>query len=134
MTAPGGQRPDPDSAPSFQELSLALRQLHKALLDAQLDNFPMAQHAGDRLALVIEHPSFAWLHALSELIVEMDELADADEGAPPSLRPSREAAEKLLGPAPASHAEFRARYLEFLQLAPDVAIATGAVRRLLARL
>jgi len=119
---------------SLQELSSVLRELHKALLDAEIDNFPMAKNAADRLALVVEHPSFAWLHALSELIVEIDELADSDSGANLSLRPCREAGERLLGPAPESHPEFRSRYLEHLQLAPDVAIATGAVRRLLARL
>lgn len=118
----------------LEELSRALRVLHKALLDAEIDNFPMAQGAADRLALIIEHPAFAWLRALSELIVEIDELADSDAGARASLRPCREAVESLLGPVPSWHADFRARYLEHLQLAPDVAIATGAVRRLLARL
>lgn len=121
-------------ATSLQDLSKSLRQLHKALLDAEIDNFPMAQNAANRLALVVEHPSFAWLHALSELIVEIDELADSDAGANSSLRPCREAIERLLGPAPASRADFRSRYLEHMQPAPDVAIATGAVRRLLARL
>jgi hypothetical protein len=133
MTVPVGQRAGDGATLSLQELSLALRRLHKALLDAELDNFPMAQNAADRLALVIDHPSFAWLRALSELIVEIDELADSDEGPPPSLQRFREAVGRLLGPAPASHREFRSRYLEHLQLAPEVALATGAVRKLLAR-
>ena len=128
MTAPVVQRADQGATLSLQELSLALRRLHKALLDAELDNFPMAQNAADRLALVIEHP-----RALSELIVEIDELEDSDEGPPPSLQRYREAVERLLGPAPASHVEFRSRYLEHLQLAPEVAIATGAVRNVLVR-
>lgn len=93
------------TAPSLTELSQALRDLHKSLLDAELENFPMARGTADRLLLAVEHPSFAWLHALSELIVEFDELSDAD---------------------------FRSRDLEYLQLAPAVALATGAVRRLLA--
>ena len=134
MTAPAGQRAGQGTAPSLQELSHALRRLHKALLDAEFDNFPMAQSSADRLTLVVEHPSLAWLHALSELVVEIDELADSDEGPPQSSRPSREAVERLLGPAPASHIEFRSRYLEQLQLSPEVAIATGAIRQLLARL
>jgi hypothetical protein len=133
MNAEAGQRTGQGATPSLQELSLALRQLHKALLDAELENFPMARNAADRLALVIDHPSFAWLHPLSELIVEIDELADSDEGPPPSLRPRREAIERLLGPALASHDEFRSGHLEYLQLAPDVAIATGVIRRLLSR-
>lgn len=134
MKAKVGQRPAPGPSRSLQELSLVLRQLHKALLDAELDNFPMARGTADRLTLVVEHPSFAWLHAPSELIVEIDALADSGAAAPQSRKPCREAVERLLGPAPASHAEFRSRYLEYMQLAPDVAIATGAVRQMLARL
>ena len=111
------------TAPSLQELSQALRDLHKSLLDAELDNFPMARGAADRLSLAVEHPSFAWLHALSELIVEFDELADAGGVTAAKLRQSRDAVEKLLGPLPASNADFRGRYLEYLQLVPDVAIA-----------
>jgi hypothetical protein len=127
----GGKRAAPDPSSPLSQLSRALRQLHKALLDAELDNFPMARGTADRLTLVVEHPSFSWLHALSELIVELDELADSDAAAVPALRHSRDAVERLLGPAPASNADFRSRFLEFLQLAPDVAIATGAVRQLL---
>jgi len=131
-SASGAERAVAEPSASLRELSLALRHLHKALLDAELDNFPMARGTADRLKLVVEHPSFAWLHALSELIVEFDELADSDADANSTLRQCRDAVERLLGPAPASHADFRSRYLEYLQLVPDVAIATGAVRRLLA--
>jgi hypothetical protein len=121
------------TAPSLADLSQALRDLHKALLDAELDNFPMARGTADRLSLAVEHPSFAWLHALSELIVEFDELCDAGGVTAAQLRQGRDAVERLLGPLPASNADFRSRYLEYLQLAPDVALATGAVRRLLSK-
>jgi hypothetical protein len=121
------------TSPSLQDLSQALRDLHKTLLDAELDNFPMARGTADRLSLAVEHPSFAWLHALSELIVEFDELADAGDVTAAKLRQGRDAVERLLGPLPASNADFRGRYLEYLQLVPDVALATGAVRRLLSK-
>ncbi len=130
--ASGAERAVAGPSASLRELSLALRHLHKALLDAEFDNFPMARGTADRLKLVVEHPSFAWLHALSELIVEFDELADSDADASATLRQYHDAVGRLLGPAPVSHADFRSRYLESLQLVPDVAIATGAVRRLLA--
>jgi hypothetical protein len=133
MTPPAGQRASQGTAPSLQELSHALRGLHKALLDAELDNFPMARSAAHRLGLVIDHPSFAWLRPLSELIVEIDELADSKEGPPPSVHHFPEAVERLIGPTPPAHGEFRSHYLEYLQLAPDVAIATGAIRQLLVR-
>ncbi len=92
----------------------------------------MARGTADRLKLVVEHPSFAWLRALSELIVEFDELVDSEGVTTAKLRSCRDAVERLLGPAAASNADFRSRYLEYLQLAPDVALATGAVRRVLA--
>jgi hypothetical protein len=129
MPAQGGKSAAHDPSPALIDLSYALRALHKALLDAELDNFPMARSSSDRLALVVDHPSFAWLHALSELIVEFDELADSDDAASPTPRQFRDAVERLLGPAPASNAAFRSRYLEYLQLAPEVAFATGAVRQ-----
>ena len=122
----------PGSTPTLVELSRALGALHKALLDAELDNFPMARSSGERLTLVVEHPSFAWLHALSELIVEIDQTADDGVPGPPPT--CRAIIERLIGPAPPSHAAFRNRYLEHLQLAPEVAIATGTVRGVLARL
>jgi hypothetical protein len=117
---------------SLDELSQALRELHKTLLDAELDNFPMVRGSADRLRLVVEHPSFAWLHALSELIVEFDELVDSGRVTVASLRSCGDTVERLLGPATASHADFRSRYLGCLQLAPEVALATGAVRQRLA--
>ncbi len=132
MPAKGATGAAGEPSSRLLELSHALRALHKALLDAELDNFPMARSSSDRLALVVDHPSFAWLHALSELIVEFDEHSESDAAAIPSMPQARDAIERLLGPAPASNAAFRSRYLEYLQLAPEVAFATGAVRRLLA--
>ena len=133
MTAAQGAERSAGGSSSLDMLSQALRNLHKALLDAELDNFPMARGTGDRLKLVVEHPSFTWLHALSELIVEFDELVDSEAVTPASLRQCRDAVERLLGPAAPSNTEFRSRYLEYLQLAPDVALATGAVRQLLSK-
>ena len=130
--ARGLERAAVGASTSLHELSHTLKDLHKALLDAELDNFPMARGTGDRLKLVVEHRSFAWLHALSELIVEFDELVDSEAVTVASLHECRNAVERLLGPAAASNAEFRSRYLEYLQLAPEVAVTTGAVRRLLA--
>ena len=133
MTAPAGQRAGQGKTPSLKELSLALRRLHKALLDAELDNFPMARNAADKLGLVIDHPSFAWLRPLTELIAGIDELVESKEGPPPSVESSRKAVERLLGPAPALHGDFRTHYLEYLQLAPEVVIANGELRQLLSR-
>ncbi len=120
--------------PTLQELSSVLRHLHRSLIEAESLNFPEATGPFDRLVMVVEHPAFNWLHALSELIVEIDELADAAADTAHPITPCKEVIERLLGPAPALREDFRSRYLELMQTAPDVAIASGAVRRLLARL
>ncbi len=120
--------------PTLQELSAVLRHLHRALIEAESANFPGATGPFDRLVLVVEHPGFNWLHALSELIVEIDELADTGTASGQAITPCKDIIERLLGPAPALREDFRSRYLELMQTAPDVAIASGAVRRLLARL
>ncbi|WP_394781934.1 hypothetical protein [Undibacterium sp.] len=119
--------------PTLQELSAALRHLHRSLVEAESLNFPEAKGPFDRLVLVVEHPAFNWLHALSELIVEIDELADTADASHP-ITPCKEVIERLLGPAPAHREDFRTRYLELMQTAPDAAMASGAVRKLLARL
>ncbi len=120
--------------PTLQQLSAVLRHLHRALIEAESVNFPEATGPFDRLLLVVEHPGFNWLHALSELIVEIDELADAGTASGQAVTPCKDVIERLLGPAPALREDFRSRYLDLMQTAPDVAIASGAVRRLLARL
>ncbi|GGC62782.1 hypothetical protein [Undibacterium terreum] len=124
----------PSGQAILKELSSTLRHLHRALIEAESTNFPDATGPYDRLMLVVEHPEFRWLHALSELIVEIDELADDEAAGGQAATPCKEVIERLLGPAPAVREDFRTRYLDLMQSAPDVAIASGAVRRVLARL
>jgi hypothetical protein len=66
-----------------------LLDLHKALLDAQRIRYerehgriPSSQAF---LGLVLEHPSFAWLRAMSALIARLDEWMEDEKGAPEEL-------------------------------------------------
>jgi hypothetical protein len=66
----------------LNELRLRLLRLHKLLLDNERITYEQEQgkvSRGELLQLVISHEQFAWLHRLSELIVQIDDLLHADE-------------------------------------------------------
>ena len=117
------------------ELRTRLLTLHKVLLDDtratyQLDRGDVGSSA-NLLQLVINDPWFAWLHAISELIVRIDEML-----APDSLETDAEAlalaeqVEKLLTASETAEG-FQRRYYEALQRQPAVVLAHAEVRRTL---
>lgn len=60
----------------------ALLHLHKALLDRERAAYERVHGRvtpGELLQLIIQHEQFAWLHALSETVVRIDELLDIEE-------------------------------------------------------
>jgi hypothetical protein len=66
----------------ISELRMTLLRLHKLLLDQERMTYEQVRgkvSKGELLQLVINHEQFAWLHRLSELIVQIDELLHADE-------------------------------------------------------
>jgi hypothetical protein len=87
--------------------------------------------------LLTQDPFFLWLHPLSALMAEVDELYDQkepiDTEAVKALRLSLEAlvSNRGLEPAPDS---FVARYLAILQAEPEVVLAHAKLRRALDRL
>ena len=61
--------------------SYTLTRSDKALLDAERETYERVHGqitGGELLQLAINHEQFAWLHPVSELIVRLDELLDAD--------------------------------------------------------
>lgn len=63
-------------------LRIKLLRLHKLLLDNERVAYEQVRgqvSKGELLQLVIAHEQFAWLHQLSERIVQIDELLSADE-------------------------------------------------------
>lgn len=67
---------------NLSELRIKLLRLHKLLLDTERVTYEQVRgqvSRGELLQLVINHEQFAWLHRLSELIVQIDDLLSADE-------------------------------------------------------
>ena len=125
----------------LDEVTHALRPLHKALVDLVRVDYEK-QHG--RVAgpvrlfqLLTTDPFFAWLHPMSALMAEIDELYDQKEPiAPDAVKAVRATLESLVGnrgqePSPDS---FVSRYLEILQNHPEVVMAHSKLRRALDRL
>src|SRR5258708_8008467 len=96
--------PSPESTPDttrrrLTDLRDGLLHLHKTLLDSETavydHDIARIKSKGQLLELVLNDPWFAWLHELSELVVQIDELLDAKEPATPAdamrlIAPARE--------------------------------------------
>jgi hypothetical protein len=113
----------------------ALLGVHKALLDEERVRYERTHGRLESnyqlLQLVISDPWFAWLHPVSELVVQIDLLMEARQPAPAGtaealLRQARE----LLNPDEAGE-EFSRKYHRALQESSAVVLAhSEAVRRL----
>ena len=122
-------------------LGNALRNLHRALLAAARREFERERGAvlstGELLQLLTSDARFAWLRALSELIVDIDVFLEADP-APTEDEAStvRAEVERLVAPAKpgAPDTDFGVRYWAFVHGDPNVAIAHGEVKQALGRL
>ena len=114
----------------LRELRLRLLRLHKTLLDAERAEYESVNgpaSAGEMLRLVLGHEQFAWLRALSELIVRIDEALDADE--PLTADGARELyayTRTLLTPAEGAQG-FAGRYHDLLQRVPEAVIQHGEI-------
>jgi len=112
--------------------------VHKALLEEERIRYerevgPVGS-AGRLLQLVISDPWFSWLHPMTELVVQMDELVAAKEPAPEGTGEALLAhARRLLSPSAEGDA-FQHRYHAALQASPAVVLAHGEAMRRLAAL
>lgn len=118
----------------MENVRSALLHLHKILLAMERDTYERLHgrvSSGDMLKIVLQHPQFAWLHSLSELIVRIDEVLDMKE--PPQetevvalLTEIR----ALLLPSDAD-SRFARKYHEALQNSPAAILAHRAATLLL---
>ncbi|HEY2743181.1 MAG TPA: hypothetical protein VGL86_01105 [Polyangia bacterium] len=126
----------------LDEVAHALRPLHKALVDlvrADYEKQKGVPIAGpvQLFQLLTQDPFFLWLHPMSALMAEIDELHDQKEPvAPEAVAAARAALESLVShrdqePSPDS---FVSRYLEILQNEPEVVMVHARLRRALDRL
>lgn len=123
-------------------LSHTLRPLHKALVDLVRVDYEKRQGRPvggpvQLFQLLTRDPFFLWLHPMSALMAEIDELYDQKEPVEiDAVVAVRTTLESLLGsrgqePSPDS---FVSRYLEILQNEPDVVMLHARVRKALDRL
>src|SRR6266446_1777685 len=82
---PENSNPLPESTlKRLRELRSKLLHLHKTLLEMERADFERVSGrltSGELLQLVINHPQFAWLRIISALVVQIDEMLDAEEPA-----------------------------------------------------
>ncbi|HZT58717.1 MAG TPA: hypothetical protein VFA21_08850 [Pyrinomonadaceae bacterium] len=117
----------------LSEVRGALLRLHKILLDAEREAYERVYGqvtSGELLQLVIGHEQFAWLHSVSELIVRIDELLDADDSAADGAEALLAQTGQLLRPSEEGE-EFGRRYFDALQRDPAAVLAHGEVTKLL---
>jgi hypothetical protein len=132
---------DEELRQKLDAVSHALRPVHKALMDLTSADYE-ARHGRINgpvrlFQLVTQDPFFAWLHPMSALMAEIDELYDQKEPVDPAdVKAVRATLEGLLGhrgqePSPDS---FVSRYLEILQNHPDVVMEHARLRKALDQL
>jgi hypothetical protein len=118
----------------LEEVRRGLLRLHKALLDAERIEYEgehgRIETSGRMLQLAAHDPWFAWLHPLLELIVQMDEILDADDATRAPAAAALVEQSKALLKADDQGSAFQRQYHERLQADPAVVMAHAEVVRL----
>jgi hypothetical protein len=116
--------------PALLEAAAALREVHRALVQAERVSyereFGPAGGPGQMLRLLTEHPHFAWLHPMSELIVDLDSLLTQEILPPGTVAGVRQEIDRL---TQAGGSSFWEKYGPLLQSDTDVVMAHGRLRR-----
>lgn len=116
-------------------IRIKLLHLHKLLLDTERIRYEQVRgrvSKGELLQLVINHDQFAWLHRLSELIVQIDELIHSDEPITSEAIAALIADVQILLTPDEVGNDFAVKYDMALQRNPDVVLAHADVVTLLA--
>jgi hypothetical protein len=126
---------DEELRDTLRTLRTGLLHLHKVLLDDARGTYEMDRGRipsnATLLQLVINDPWFAWLHALSELIVRIDQAVEHET---PATTADAGALVEQVGQlltASENGDGFARRYYEALQRQPAVVLAHADVRRTL---
>ena len=121
---------------TIRELRKSLLNLHKTLLDWERSAYERAngrKSPAELLKVITSDPQFAWLHPVSELIVRMDLMLEADPddtGADASTVLAQ--AQALVAPDEAG-SPYARRYHTALQEHPDAVLAHREVTAVLKR-
>lgn len=118
------------------ELSSALKELHRALIRAEIGGDPALQNPYTMLFALIGDPRFAWMGPLSQLVTRIDQhVADDEIASMEILVELRAEAGRLIGEGDIeTDATFRMHHVMALQKEPDAGLATGKLRRVLGKL
>ena len=126
------------TAAEWHDLARALRELHRALMERARRDYErehgVALSPVEQLRLLTTDPFFDWLRGLSELMVDIDLVREAE---PPVLvemsTAVRAAVEHFIAAPnpPASGDAFAQRYWPYLHDDPHVAMAHAGVKRAL---
>ncbi|MFA9217715.1 MAG: hypothetical protein ACEQSK_11495 [Sphingomonadaceae bacterium] len=125
----------PDYHTTLNLLARALRDLHKQLIHVETQYFGAVGSPLEHLQLLTNHPHFAWLQKLSTLMAQLDERLDQPEAVTAQeAQALRSALQTLIGPSEQPDTAFQTKYHALLHDAPEIVMAHGAVRKLLAAL
>ncbi|NJM09562.1 MAG: hypothetical protein HC883_01280 [Bdellovibrionaceae bacterium] len=121
----------------FNDLSTALKDLHKALL--MLEAKKMEQSLGRKISpyellhASLNDANLAWLRVMSELIVNLDTVIDETPtlSAQEANRISSEVLEMLEKPPGLIATDFWTRYSEYLGSNPDIIVLHSKVKKTL---
>lgn len=122
------------SSQKLRDIRSALLRLHKTLLDFERESYERARgrisNSYEFLNLVMHDPWFAWLRHLSELIVQIDGLLDAQDASESTAVALVEQSRLLLTPSEEGD-EFQRKYFTLVQKSPEVVLAHGEFAKLL---
>jgi hypothetical protein len=119
----------------LSNLRLQLLRLHKQLLNMERITYEQVRgqvSSGELLQLVIHHDQFAWLHQLSQLIVQIDRSLSADEPVSSETLSNLLSNVRTLLTPDEWRDDFAMKYDAALQRNPDVVLAHADVVTLLA--
>src|SRR5213595_484311 len=124
MTGEGAHKP------ALLEAAAALREVHRTLVQAVRATYEReigpAGGPGQMLKLLTEDPYFAWLHPMSELIVDLDSLLTQEILPSGTVAGVRQEIDRL---TKAGGSPFWDKYAPLLQADADVVMAHGRLRR-----
>jgi hypothetical protein len=117
------------------DIRIKLLHLHKLLLDTERISYERVRGQisnGELLQLAIDSDRFAWLHRLSESIVQIDELIHSDEPVTSEAIAALIADIRILLTPDEAGNDFAMKYDAALQRNPDVVLAHADLNVVLA--
>jgi hypothetical protein len=117
------------------DIRIKLLHLHKQLLDTERIRYEQVHGQvsnGELLQLAIDDDRFAWLHRLSESIVQIDELIHSDEPIASEAIAALIADVRILLTPDEAGNDFAVKYDAAFQRSPDVVLAHADLITLLA--